>query len=87
MAVKRKHRYLRSTLDDGSNFWRSAEDPSLPNTKLPTLHRENHDTNLPDSSSFEPMSFPDAYWEDNLITRRSVSGTAVFLVGIPMSYK
>ena len=86
MAVKRTHRYLRST-DDGLHFWRSAADPCLPTTKIPTLHRDNHNINLPNLSSFEPMSFADVDWAANLNTRRSVSGTAVFLAGAPTSYK
>ena len=81
------HSCLRTTIKDGLNFWKPTSDPKLTTTQLPTLHKDTHNLNTPDSPEFEPILFTDSYWAANLSTRRSVSGTAVFLSGVPITYK
>ena len=85
--VKRVHRCLRSTIDDGMHFWKPTADPKLPTTQLSTLHKDTHNLSMPDSSKFEPMSFAGACWAANLRTKRSVSRTSMFLEGTPINYK
>ena len=86
-AVTRVHRHLCSTINDGMYFWRATADPKLPTSQLPTFHNDTHIISMPDYSDFEPISFVDADWVANLNTRRSVSGTALFLVGATINHK
>ena len=64
--------HLKSTINDGLYFWIHIADHKLPTTKIPTLHKDNHNLNTPDSSEVEPISFAGACWEANLSTRQYV---------------
>ena len=86
-SSKRVHRHLRSTINDGLNFWRPTVDPKLQTTQLKTLHMDIHIINMPDSSDFEHVSFVDADWAVKLNIKRSVSGNFVFLAGVPINCK
>ena len=86
-AVKRVFRCLCSTIDNGLHLWKPAADHKLPAAPFHALHKDTNNTKMPDYSQFDPTSFACADWAANLRTRRSVSGTAVFLAGVPMSCK
>ena len=85
-ALKRIFRYLRHTLNEGLHYWRPSTNPHLPNSPLPTLHPDNHDTTLPLSTE-SPMGYVDADWASDVSTRKSVSGASIFLAGAPVIYK
>jgi len=87
IAVKHIFRYLHLSLNNGLYFWPIYPDYSLPTAFLPTLHHNNHYVNLPSTLPFEPTSFADADSAANVQTRRSVSGSAIFLAGAPITYK
>ena len=62
MAVKIVFRNIHSTIDYGLHFWKPVVDHKLHDAPFPTLHKDIHNTNMPDSSQFEPTCFADAYW-------------------------
>ena len=48
--AKKMFRHLRSTIDDGLYFWNPIANHKLPDAPFPTLCKETHNTNTPDSS-------------------------------------
>ena len=60
VALKRACRHPLSTINDRFHFWKPVADPKLTSTKLSTLHKHIHNSNIPNSSDFEPVSFADA---------------------------
>ena len=54
---------------------------------MPNLHPDNHHITMPFHTPLEPNSFANADWEANANARRSASGSAVFLAGVPIAFK
>ena len=51
------------------------------------MYHDNHNFTLPNSSPFESSSFADTDWTTNVHTCHSVSRIAIFLAGVPITYK
>lgn len=86
-AVKRVYRYLRCTISEGIHYWRQSPRMDLPLLPDPEIAHDNHKVNLPNVPTIVPSAYADADWASNIVTRRSVSGSAVFLAGGPIIYR
>ena len=87
IAVKRVFRYLRDTIEDGLHYWRQTLNPLLPNSPCPSILHDNHDVQIPHSTTTHTVGFVDSDWAGDTSHRRSISGLCLCFAGAPVVYR
>ena len=87
IAVKRVFKYLRDTIDDGLHYWRETLHTKLPDSPCPTIIHDNHEVQIPKSTTDTVTGYVDSDWAGDSKHRRSISGMCLYFAGAPVVYR
>eukprot|EP00559_Dactyliosolen_fragilissimus_P005209 CAMPEP_0184859298 /NCGR_PEP_ID=MMETSP0580-20130426/4300_1 /TAXON_ID=1118495 /ORGANISM="Dactyliosolen fragilissimus" /LENGTH=237 /DNA_ID=CAMNT_0027355843 /DNA_START=669 /DNA_END=1379 /DNA_ORIENTATION=+ len=87
LAVKNSYRYLRTAIDHGIIYWRKCPQEDLPDKPPPDLRNDTEsDVSLIKNAEI-PTAFVGSDWAGDTATRKSVSGTTLYMAGGPIIYR
>ena len=87
IAVKNIFRYLRATIDEGLHYWRYGQRDKLSHVADSDLLLDNHVLQRLEDSSKIPVAFVDSDWGGDTSHRKSITGSTLFMAGVPVLYK
>ena len=69
------------------HYWRDGEQTDLPLVASPDLLPDDYAVQHPNLSPKDPDAFVDSDWGGNTANRKSISGSTIFMAGVPLLYK